>query len=416
MENQNLDKLIDTKWKGKFLYGALRDPKVWKLIDLKKLPEIKQLMKTYKITKKLDIVCRIYVEFIIKSPQGSKSKSPQGNKFKSPQRSFHIPEILDPSLNPEKIRKILDLGVQKIVYVAPEIQSKMNVSNSNSKCEKNVIKKKLLGEGHYGKVYIGCLKETCQYVLKYQTIHKDIRELTFWNEVSSHVYVNEHAPKVTPKIYAAWECKQNGFRFGVSLLEKMDGSLEDLLDEDDAIVSSTDLYKQIQEHLTALRKIKVLHNDLKIDNILYNKKGDKYLFKFADWGLSVIFNQKDSSQYPRYTKGIYPKGKYVEYISVGRDIWTSFPKYYDDSYLQYSMLFSYQANRLLLPKERWNELLPGGHLFKELASNDDKKYDIVSASFCYRFNEEKLCRKALLNSNNANKIIKDLLKEIEYYP
>jgi serine/threonine protein kinase len=207
------------------------------------------------------------------------------------------------------------------------------------KCTKNLIIKNRIGQGSYGYIDRVCMGDYgCDYAIKTQSFiddtHYDHHSQTiFWNEIATMNRLNCIDPSFAPIIYAAWECIQDGVRYGVYLMEKMDGSLDNFDPEIPKEKIILDKYvKKTIKLLKKLSKEYIIHGDLKLANVLYKGKN----IKLGDWGMSKTFlntgfHMVNRRYFSYYT---YENKSTTFYNSIIR-----FDPYYDLSLFGYSCLY-----------------------------------------------------------------------------
>lgn len=132
-------------------------------------------------------------------------------------------------------------------------------------CSQNnkMVKKKLIGSGQYGKVYIVCKGDDCDYVLKAQNVSEEYK-----TEVQTLMDLQN--TDIVPKLYAAWTCDGVGY----FVIEKL---------VDCVNLSHDELYKQTKSLLEKFKSRGFLHVDMKEDNVMC--RGNKVVL--IDFGWAV---------------------------------------------------------------------------------------------------------------------------------
>jgi len=236
-------------------------------------------------------------------------------------------------------------------------------------CNKKLIFKKHLGSGSYGNVDEVCvnLNGGC-YVMKLQNLEDNSKEFQniFWNEVTILKYLNGVAPTMAPTIYAAWLCNINKKKYGVIIMEKLDGTLTEFNPNKkhekkilDNLVHTT--MKMINE----LNALKIVHGDLKFQNILFDSVNG-HTIKIGDWGLSKCFN-KYGNVYPRFNVFIVDKIFKEEFYAPMK----KFNMYYDLYIFMYETLIGREYS--VLPVE-YSKFFLEGKLYEQLRKYDSKRF------------------------------------------
>ena len=173
-------------------------------------------------------------------------------------------------------RVVKDLGIYQ------------NISKKNNlKCtvDKGVFKKINAGSGSYGDVFTACLiDKNCKNkvaVKKLELQDKDDLE-AFWNEIYLQNLISFYG--ISPKILVAWTCKNNK---GYSAFIIMD-----FIQKINKKIYATEFDKII----FVLKKQKIIHADLKDDNILNTSDGPRLI----DFGLS--FQYENGKVLPRFDR------------------------------------------------------------------------------------------------------------------
>ena len=162
-------------------------------------------------------------------------------------------------------------------------------------CERNgwtFLNNSLLGKGTYGYVKVACKQNNCDYVAKVLELgDEQTEEHEFEAEIFIMLYLQGHDRSISPNIEEAWVCEMDGRPHGIIVMEKMDGTVSDLIKSGNTSVVLRDLPKMISK-IKKLNGFGVIHGDLKADNILYKILPDgSYDYKLSDYGFSTRFEQ-----------------------------------------------------------------------------------------------------------------------------
>jgi len=152
---------------------------------------------------------------------------------------------------------------------------------------------KLIGKGNYGKVYLArsIILDTfvaIKQIPKTKILEKDLKR-KFLQEIAI-LKEMEHVNIV--KIYEVFENNVHIF----IVMEYVDkGDLLSIMKTSGRFKEQNwrDILKQLGSCLAYLASRKVLHRDIKFDNILLNTKGE---IKLCDFGVSHVFQQTNSVQ------------------------------------------------------------------------------------------------------------------------
>jgi predicted Ser/Thr protein kinase len=143
-------------------------------------------------------------------------------------------------------------------------------------CLKNAewTTKNLLGEGEYGKAYIACKSDDCNYILKVQRANED-----FYTEVEALTKLD--GKNVSPKIFASWTC--NGI--GYYVMEKLFNC---------PVKPHKEIYTDVKKILDILKMNGWLHIDIHNGNIMCRENGKIVLIDFG-WAV-----KKGKKNYPNH--------------------------------------------------------------------------------------------------------------------
>jgi hypothetical protein len=149
----------------------------------------------------------------------------------------------------------------KIIVPSPRQDIKEIIEDCNKNNE--WVKGKILGQGQYGKVYIVCKGDDCDYVLKSQRISEEYK-----TEVNTMLELQN--TDIVPTLYAVWTCDGVGY----FVIEKL---------VDCVSLSYDELYKQTKSLLEKFKSHGFLHVDMKQDNVMC--RGNKVVL--IDFGWAV---------------------------------------------------------------------------------------------------------------------------------
>ncbi len=135
----------------------------------------------------------------------------------------------------------------------------------------NWEKKEFLGEGAYGQVYTACRAGNCDYVLKTQK-----NDAGFKHEVKALYALNNW--QYSPKIYAAWTCKGEGY-----LIEEKVVKCNHILKKDK--------YKQLKHILAELHKKHWVFVDIHSGNVMCKPGGKKVILIDFGWARHLLPGQ-----------------------------------------------------------------------------------------------------------------------------
>lgn len=151
-----------------------------------------------------------------------------------------------------------------------------------------------LGSGAYGTVYL-VEKNNKKYAIKNQFINfndvwmtKNQHLKQIKNEIDISILMGKK--NIGPKIYDYYICPIDMNRTSVLIVMEWmtEGSLSNWLLNNTLTKAHQ---KQINEKLEKLHKEKIVHSDLRDDNIFVTKKGSKIEFYIGDFGLSKTIEQ-----------------------------------------------------------------------------------------------------------------------------
>jgi len=177
----------------------------------------------------------------------------------------------------------------------------------------------------------------CDYVAKAFFDMESFSNEVYWlNTLASTAIV--------PKLYVSYQCTVKssitdpGRFLGVVIMEKFDGQLSSLLRQKE----NYGLLNNVASFLDTLAKLKIVHGDIKTDNVLYkNMPNGKIKFVIIDWesartedNFSLFSNRVRKSTYWTYNYGDVPyfnrelknEGQHLYYdkICLERDLLQEF--------------------------------------------------------------------------------------------
>lgn len=164
-------------------------------------------------------------------------------------------------------------------------------------------KKQIVGKGQYGAIYVACMAENCEYILKEQPA-----TTVFHNEIQA--LLDLQFTGVVPKVYAAWTCNEQGYM----VLQKLYP----------CNLSVHDRYDQVKKALELIYKAGWVHVDTHRSNYMCDKDGKKaYIIDFG-WA-AKRGPDGDAQKYPYHPLSIkYKKPVTWEFLRAGQ--WRNFNK------------------------------------------------------------------------------------------
>ena len=122
------------------------------------------------------------------------------------------------------------------------------------------------------------------------------------NEIHIHSFLSRENCPFIPKVYSSYipeVSKNNPFAL---ILEKYDGDLSQINDWKLWIPKIYDIAKSVLSALAFMHKHRIIHGDVKPDNILYRESEKETTFSLTDFGLSVELSEEEqTAEGARYT-------------------------------------------------------------------------------------------------------------------
>jgi hypothetical protein len=148
----------------------------------------------------------------------------------------------------------------------------------------------MLGSGQYGDIHMLCKRRgapaasRCNYVVK-------VQEDAEVSEHEANIMRRLQVDGIGPRLEDAFECDGRGF----IIMERLDGTLESLLEDLGLDIVPDDWQRQIVALVSKMHDVEsVLHNDLHGNNIMYQQTGQAarpYRFYFVDFGLATVVDE-----------------------------------------------------------------------------------------------------------------------------
>ena len=159
-----------------------------------------------------------------------------------------------------------------------------------------------IGEGHFGRIYVICKDNKCNYVAKVIGVDSNGEKKDMINEVTilQNIYNKTTSNPIVPKVCDSYTCDVpfdglfglNTRQLGIIIMERLDGSLKNLLDKN--IDNIKLVVEQAFECVRELNRLDILHRDMSIDNIGYQYTGEKYHIKIIDFGHAIRKGEKNN--------------------------------------------------------------------------------------------------------------------------
>lgn len=141
-------------------------------------------------------------------------------------------------------------------------------------------------------VRITCINNKCCYIAKIMPIEVKWNDTTFDNEVeiTRRVYDLTQSDPFTVKIYDVFYCKVDNVKYGIYIMDRVDGTLTDIIDKMnvDQLIESTNKLVRMYKYLNSLGLYQI---DVKPDNIGYIRLPDGQIkYKLLDFGIGYNVN------------------------------------------------------------------------------------------------------------------------------
>jgi serine/threonine protein kinase len=169
--------------------------------------------------------------------------------------------------------------------------------NTNECKEDSRITNKRVGKGGQGTVYVACCNETekkssedCTHLVKKIKITSARQLEKFKTEVVLQSLAAYYG--FAPKIFKCWIEGDGKNKTGFFIMEKMDRSLSDVLNECKYDEEKTNqVFKKVDALIRKLHDISIFHGDIHLDNVMvHNGK-----YKIIDFGDAVLKEDLTSS-------------------------------------------------------------------------------------------------------------------------
>jgi len=173
-----------------------------------------------------------------------------------------------------------DINSGKIQKTYPKVEVPKILKNNYiyDNCDqKNWVKEEFISKGINGSVFVACRDNNCKYVMKIQEAG-----FSFNNEVQSLIELQNTG--LSPKIYAAWTCKNQGF----IVMERLYKCFN---------INRTTIYNQVSNILEKFNKLGWLIVDLHYGNFMCRENGELVLIDFG-WAVK----RGPMGNYELYTK------------------------------------------------------------------------------------------------------------------
>lgn len=187
---------------------------------------------------------------------------------------------------------------EPIVEITPDIVLK---STSVDLQHFDIDKTRMFGQGGTSLVYGACEKKTsnCNYAVKiiygkvaYPKSEKDC--LNYLERMKQEILISHMMSDIGigPKVFETAIDKNN--KIGYIVMEKYEGTLPDLIFQNDENEEVIDFAKQIKPLLTKMHGQGIIHGNLRPKNILFkrNKDQDKIKLAISDFGQAFFSNDR----------------------------------------------------------------------------------------------------------------------------
>lgn len=191
--------------------------------------------------------------------------------------------------------KLIMKGLSKNKDVRLLLSSGHYLTVGKSTCLKGITIKELLGSGNFGTVNIGCIDGRCNFAVKIQVLNS-IHNIT---EFKKETKISKIAGKIGtgPEVITTNVCKgmyeNENVDVGIIVSKKWDSTLKSYLKTHSFQSISKRIIKKLKKKIEKLHEQKILHNDMKSDNIVVNVVNDKIVdIALIDFGFSIFFHEK----------------------------------------------------------------------------------------------------------------------------
>ena len=174
-----------------------------------------------------------------------------------------------------------------------------------------ILKENKIGSGYYTEVYKAKHKQTNELraikIIKLDEIREQLKRENLNDDVNKQIEAHKNCLKNEIKNMEICSCKNNNSvkyyesyetqnEFAI-VLELCDDSLANLLIKKKDAFNSNEIYNiliQLNNTFKIMKNNKIVHRDLKLDNILINyddkNNKNKFIVKLCDFGISKIGN------------------------------------------------------------------------------------------------------------------------------
>lgn len=174
------------------------------------------------------------------------------------------------------------IGWTELPTLLAQTQHTSNKKKVFQECtDRDVNVHEMLAEGTYGQTYKACLKQSCNYVAKLVELKNEDEKLNFSVEGQLAIHAGEIG--IGPKIQKTIVCTGPEKSFGIMLMEKMAGDVDDLIEHGHFTMEHQ---KAVVKVVQKMHAAGIWHNDLHRGNIMFNRQLE---FKVIDFGMAWPF-------------------------------------------------------------------------------------------------------------------------------